>query len=165
MGKIYVASLAAYNAGALHGEWIEPTDDVDEMWLEIEAMLKSSPVPGEEWAVHDYEDFPNLGEYPSLAELAQWAGLLDEFDHDINIVFAARECWNAFEDVSAAVHERFAGAYDSAEEWAEEYLMDTGTLAGVPESLRNYIDFKAWARDQDTYETRIDGNLYIFWSY
>lgn len=51
--RIYVACLAAYNAGTLHGKWIEATQDIEDIWKEIRDMLASSPEPNsEEWAIH-----------------------------------------------------------------------------------------------------------------
>lgn len=41
----------------------------------------------------------------------------------------------------------YAGEYDSPGDWAASFLEDTGSLANVPEHLRNYIDFDAYARD------------------
>ena len=59
--KVYIACLAAYNSGTLHGEWIEPSSDVEELSEQIKAILKKSPAPdAEEWAFHDYDDFPNI---------------------------------------------------------------------------------------------------------
>ena len=42
-GRIYVACLASYNAGILHGEWIEATADADELKARVQAMLDRSP--------------------------------------------------------------------------------------------------------------------------
>ena len=56
--RIYVACLAAYNNGQLHGAWIDADQSADAIHEEIRAMLASSPTPGaEEWAIHDYERF------------------------------------------------------------------------------------------------------------
>ena len=50
--RIYVACLAAYNSGILHGRWIRATTP-DEIKAEVRAMLAESPVPqAEEWAIH-----------------------------------------------------------------------------------------------------------------
>lgn len=43
--RIYVACLASYNSGILHGRWIEATADADEMQEEISTMLRASPCP------------------------------------------------------------------------------------------------------------------------
>jgi len=58
--RIYVACLASYNAGILHGEWIDATD-ADTIREAIQEMLKGSPTAGaEEWAIHDYEGFGSI---------------------------------------------------------------------------------------------------------
>ncbi|MEP0315093.1 MAG: antirestriction protein ArdA, partial [Hyphomonas sp.] len=50
--RIYVACLAAYNNGCLHGRWIAVTTP-DEIMSEVRAMLADSPLPdAEEWAIH-----------------------------------------------------------------------------------------------------------------
>ena len=60
--KIYVADLAAYNNGILHGVWIDACKDIDTIWDDIHKILENSPLAGsEEWAIHDYEGF---GDYP-----------------------------------------------------------------------------------------------------
>jgi len=50
--RIYVACLAAYNNGRLHGRWIEAADP-HEVWEQVSAMLAASPESdAEEWAIH-----------------------------------------------------------------------------------------------------------------
>jgi antirestriction protein len=56
--RIYVACLAAYNNGYLHGVWIDAAQEPWSIYDEVKAMLAASPVAGaEEWAIHDYEGF------------------------------------------------------------------------------------------------------------
>lgn len=45
--RIYVACLAVYNNGRLHGRWIDATAP-DEIWREVSAMLRASPEPDAE---------------------------------------------------------------------------------------------------------------------
>ena len=66
--RIYVACLAAYNNGYLHGRWINATTP-DEIMGKVRAMLADSPLPdADEWAIHDYEGFEgaSLSEYASF---------------------------------------------------------------------------------------------------
>lgn len=50
--EIYVACLASYNSGILHGEWIEVTDE-ETVRKEIRKILAASPVEdAEEYAIH-----------------------------------------------------------------------------------------------------------------
>lgn len=43
--RIYVACLASYNNGVLHGRWIDADSDVDAMGAEVAAILRASPYP------------------------------------------------------------------------------------------------------------------------
>jgi antirestriction protein len=61
--QIWVASLADYNHGTLHGQWLDAAQDEAELQAGINAMLAASPLtaqtgePAEEWAIHDYQGF------------------------------------------------------------------------------------------------------------
>ena len=59
--RIYVACLAAYNNGKLHGAWIDANQDAEDLQKAVQKMLSQSPEPGaEEWAIHDYEAFDGV---------------------------------------------------------------------------------------------------------
>jgi len=76
--RIYVADLAAYNAGHLHGRWIDldETTTQDELQEQVDAILAEGTrlychetlSVHEEYAIHDYEGFGpiRVGEYDSL---------------------------------------------------------------------------------------------------
>ena len=51
--RIYVACLAAYNSGYLHGAWIDADQPADDIQSAVGEMLAASPIPrAEEWAIH-----------------------------------------------------------------------------------------------------------------
>jgi len=51
---IYVASLADYNNGVLHGAWIDAAREPADIEADIKAMLDQSREPNaEEWAIFD----------------------------------------------------------------------------------------------------------------
>lgn len=52
-----------------------------------------------------------------------------------------------YDSATAVALESYAGAYKSEADWAADFMEETGMLAEVPEHLRNYIDFAAYARD------------------
>ena len=59
--RIYVACLAAYNNGFLHGAWIDADHDADQIRDEIVTMLARSPIAhAEEYATHDFEGFEGV---------------------------------------------------------------------------------------------------------
>jgi antirestriction protein len=171
--RIYVASLSDYNAGRLHGEWIDAAVDSAELAESVQAMLRSSPEPGaEEWAIHDYEGFGplRLEEYESLETVsavalgiaehgpafAHWAALIGTND---------REALARFEDA-------YLGHWATLEAYAEELLDDIGINRdieeAIPEHLQPYVtvDVEGMARDMEfggqiTTSTGDDG-VYIF---
>jgi antirestriction protein len=165
---IYVACLAAYNAGTLHGKWIAATQDTDSLHREVQAILKQSPEPlAEEWAIHDYEGFGNirLGEYESLSEVSRLALLVEEYGEP----FAA---YAAHVDTESATEESFLDAYrghcDSELAYAQD-LFDELYAHELPENLRYYIDYEAFSRDLflDGYFSirSSDFGVYVFTEY
>lgn len=156
--RIYVASLSDYNAGVLHGRWINATSDVPTMRAEIEAMLRMSPTtathgdPAEEWAIHDYENFGplRLDEYSSLRTIARLAGGI----HAHGPAFAAYVADTGDNDEQAIEHfeDRYRGEWASVDAYAEaliEDLTDDRTFQYVPDWLRSYIkiDTALFAQD------------------
>jgi antirestriction protein len=143
--RIYVACLAAYNNGQLHGTWIDADQSADAIHEEIRATLAASPIPGaEEWAIHDYEDFGgiDLSEYEGIDRVAEIAALLVEHGD----AFAAWYSYDPYAEASD-FQDAYRGEYDSEEAYAEELVDDTGMLAEVPENLRYYFDYERFARD------------------
>lgn len=165
MASIYVACLAAYNAGILHGRWIEVTD-ADDMQEEIAAMLRESPCPGaEEWAVHDYDGLPSsFGEYPDLNLLVDYADAAEEYGEPFRVWWDYRR--RDVVDVDA-FFEQYAGTFESEAEWAEQLVADTGLLENVPDTVARYFDFDAYARDArlsgDIWTVRGESGLHVFW--
>ncbi len=79
--KIYVACLAAYNNGKLHGEWIDCTLGEDHIHEGIKTILATSPEPNaEEWAIHDTEGFGSIyiSENSNIEKLTEYAKFIDE---------------------------------------------------------------------------------------
>lgn len=143
--QIYVACLAAYNNGILHGQWIDAAQDSSAIRAEIDDMLADSPIPdAEEWAVHNYDGLPsNLGEWPDLDQLAQIAEGIDQHGD----AFRAYLAW-ADDDkatVDAFVN-CYIGEYLNRADFAEDWLENSGQLADVPEQLQAFINFDAYGR-------------------
>ncbi|WP_290494579.1 antirestriction protein ArdA [Hyphomonas sp. UBA4494] len=164
--RVYVACLAAYNNGRLHGAWINATEP-DEIMEHVRAMLAASPEPdAEEWAIHDHEGFAgaSLSEYASFETVCALAAFIDE--HGALGAKLYREFGDDLEQARAAF-EDYAGEYRSAADFVEELTRDSGTE--IPASLDYYIDWQALARDMAmngeimVFQTGFD-EVHIFWS-
>ena len=164
--RIYVACLAAYNSGHLHGEWIEVTDEAS-IWEAVQAMLFASPIDAaEEWAIHDYEGFEGVevGEYYSFENVVELADYIRERGelgaHVLNYY------GGNMEDAKARFDE-YAGEYDSLADYAEELTEQTGLE--IPERLAPYIDYEAMAHDYeqsgDFLTFRVGGSIHVFWAH
>lgn len=145
--RIYVASLSDYNAGRLHGRWIDAAQSAEDIQAEVDEMLAASPEPiAEEWAIHDYDDFHGieLGEYESFEKVAELAQLLDEH----GAAYAAYVDMEGAEYATAeGFEEDYCGQWDSEQAYAEEFADDIGLLTEVPDSLSSYFDWEKWTRD------------------
>jgi antirestriction protein len=163
---IYVACLASYNAGILHGAWIYVDSDPDVMGEEIQTMLAGSPTPdAEEFAIHDTDccDGLEIGEYSSLSEIAERFEFIEDC-HDEDLAIACLKLGSDLDDAKDYLN-RFAGSADSFLDYASEYA-DECLLGDVPNNVRFYFDYQAFARDlacEMTTET-VNGTVYIFHS-
>ncbi|MCA1866589.1 antirestriction protein ArdA [Agrobacterium genomosp. 3] len=145
--RIYVACLAAYNNGYLHGAWIDADQDADEIRDEIATMLARSPIENaEEYAIHDYEGFERvtIGEYASIEGVARMgafiaehgalgAGLLEQFGGDMD-------------QADSTLQDCYHGQFASLADYMEELTAESVT---IPEALRYYVDWQAMARDAE----------------
>lgn len=165
--RIYVADLAAYNNGYLHGVWIDATEDMDSIMDQVNAMLKNSPIDevAEEYAIHDYEGYGayRLGEYEGLEQAHKIARFIEEHGE------LAAELLNYYSDIEEAVkvmEEDHCGCYSSVADYAEELTEET---TEIPDNLVFYINYERMGRDMEmsgdifTIQTAHD-EVHIFWN-
>ncbi|MET4131785.1 antirestriction protein [Porphyrobacter sp. MBR-155] len=145
--RIYVACLAAYNCGYLHGSWIDAAQDAWAIYDEVKAMLATSPIEeAEEWAIHDYEGFGNvrISEYAGFAYVSGLAAFIAEHGE---LGLAVLDYHNGdLEEANETLSDRYLGSYASLADYAQEVTEDTNT---IPQSLAYYIDYEAMARDSE----------------
>lgn len=171
--RVYVASLADYNAGRLHGEWIILDGDADDLHQRVQAMLGRSPEPiAEEWAIHDYEGFGPLAlhEYESLDALAALAEGIRE--HGAAFAHWAALAGPDTEDLLKRFADAYLGHWETVEAFAENLFDDFGYQdlldQAIPEQLQAYVtlDAAAFARDLqlggDITTSEGDGGVYVF---
>ncbi len=165
--RIYVADLAAYNAGHLHGVWINAGDDLDDIQDQIGEMLNKSPVEdAEEYAIHDYEEFGGceISEYEGIEAVHEIACFIEEHP-DLGGELLAHFCGD-MDEARKAIEEHYCGEYSSLADYAQSLTEDT---TDIPGHLEFYIDYERMGRDLEingdifTIETRFD-QVHIFWS-
>ena len=149
---VYVACLAAYNAGTLHGQWVDlsaisklaftESEMVEVLQDCIDLMLKDSPEPGaEEWEIHDSQGLPNVlrNEGSSLSELAsftrQWELACEDSDDDAFRTWCDHNYQvGTYEDF----REAYWGSWDSEADFVQDFYEQQGKELGP---LASYIDW------------------------
>ncbi|TRW96277.1 antirestriction protein ArdA [Paracoccus sp. M683] len=164
--RIYVACLAAYNNGILHGRWIAASREAYDIYADIRAMLAASPIEdAEEWAIHDHEGFEGaeVSEYMGIEQVAELAAFIEEHG-EIGGKLVGH--FGNLDEARKAIEDAYAGEYRSLADFAEELTEETGD---IPERLRFYIDYDRMARDMEigdvfTIETGFE-QVHVFWSH
>lgn len=163
--RIYVACLAAYNSGHLHGKWIDATQGVEFIREEINEILHTSPEQGaEEYAIHDSEFLGNISEYAGLDEIAERAEFIAEHGE---VALALLKHYHDLKDAMGAI-DGYHGEYDSELDYAYRYVEDTGMFQDVPQTIQNYFDYESFARDlfiNDLFSIESDNGVYVFSNY
>jgi antirestriction protein len=151
--RIWVGSLADYNNGVLHGEWLAAAVDAEDLHQSVQAMLARSEQPeAEEWGIFDFEGFGQfrVGEYESLDTVAQIAGGIAQNGP----AFAAWvEHFGTDEETLAQFSDAFTGHFESRTAYAQSIIDDLGIeeslRQGLPDFIAGYvsIDLEGIARD------------------
>lgn len=165
--RIYVASLSDYNAGILHGRWIDATQGVEHMQEEIAAMLAESKQDvAEEYAIHDYElGGLKIGEYESLETVAALAEAIEEHGEAFAHWHNNAPGYNTDAD---DFQEQYRGEWDSLADYAEQLAEDCGSIPkDLPNFIRHNIDWEGVAHDMqcngDVWTAEADGGrIYVF---
>jgi antirestriction protein len=151
--RVYVACLASYNAGRLHGAWIDANQDAEVIRDTVDAMLAASPEPGaEEWAIHDHEGLGAIGEHESLdrvAAIGQAVAAAGE-DAEALVAWLDNEPGRDPDDFADV----YRGHWDTLADYVEELWADQGfaeladkMAGGSWWSPARYIDWERMARD------------------
>ena len=168
--SIYVACLAAYNNGYLHGAWIDATQEPEEIEAEVQAMLAMSPVPkSEEWAIHDYDlGGVSISEYESFATVSAIAKAVEEhgsafaaYIGHVGIEYSAQD-WDA---VIEQFREAYRGEYVSMANFAEEWASDCYGLDAIPAWLANHIDWESLGKEMELdsfWNAESPSGVYVF---
>lgn len=159
MIKVWIGSLAAYNAGALVGEWVDLPKSEDELNEAIEAIHKeANKIDGvwnsEEIDIFDFEtevegiynELQGMG-LRQMNELAERFDGLDEYE--LKEVAALIEATGDIDEALSIQEEgRAIILYDieDNDDLGRAWVEELGAME-VPSHLENYIDYEAIGRD------------------
>ena len=167
--RIYVASLSDYNAGRLHGRWIDAHRGADAIREDIDAMLAESREPvAEEWAIHDYDNFWGYAvpEFASVEHVSEVATLLIEHGQ----VFARllNHFGGHIDDARGCMENAYRGEHESLAAYAQELAEELygKTLDELPAFIRGHVDWDAVGHDLelggDILTVECGGSLHVF---
>lgn len=164
--RVYVACLACYNAGKLHGEWLDADDGLsdavaDHFGADEDGKLACG---GEELQVHDSEGFEplNIGEC-GVDEAEEIGAALREHGTPLALVMDWLDCdaRDAIRKIRDGIH---LGTFKSLADYAEDRSEQMGD--DIPQHIRFYVDWERYAEDCETngefYSVEHGGEFYIF---
>ena len=162
--KIYITNLEKYNNGELVGKWVTlPLSNFD---TEFEDILKEIGNP-EEYFISDYEcDYYDINEYENIKDLnalAEYYEGLDEHDQ-IKLKYVIDDQRLTIKDALDFELGDIMFYQNMNLEEVAECRVDESLFGEIPESIKNYIDYKAIAIDLDC-EGYVETDQGVFYCY
>lgn len=122
----YIACLASYNGGILHGFWVdlEAVEDVDDIHECIAWVMATSSEPGaEEYAVHDWAGVPRSmrAEWPNWVQTLPLIHAIAEYGEAFEVWHGNAPDYN--QDPAEFIND-YVGSYDSGADFVREYYED-----------------------------------------
>ena len=150
---VYFANLEAYNNGRMVGGWLYPLayDTFDSFYIAIKEVTRNA----DEIAVHDYDDFPNMGEYPDHESIYILAHALDNsyLDNEIIIKYFNDYIGYDIEELEGwiqGIENSFISTYDTFKDFADERA-DEDILERIDKDAQQFVfsnfDYEGYAID------------------
>lgn len=165
--KIYVASLEHYNNGKLVGKWFDFADYSDEGELAEAIQEYLDELGVEEYAVHDYENFPSsyYHEYMGKGDFAKIYAVYapaEERGIPFNVLAEAASDLGYKDEPEKVAEDMYHGAYKDWKDFAyevqemgvnnPEYYFDYEALGSDERINASEEDEKEWGWDEMTDE-------------
>jgi antirestriction protein len=150
---IYFANLGAYNNGKMVGGWLYPLmyDSFNSFAKAIKEVTRNA----DEVAVHDYDDFPNMGEYPDHERIYNLAHALDNSYLDNEIIIKYFNDYYGYdleelEDNIQDIENAFISTYNTFKDFANERA-DEDILNIIDKDAQQFVfnnfDYEGYAID------------------
>ena len=169
--RVWIGCLHHYNSGYLVGRWFDAATADEVTLADVHEGSGLDCAECEELWVFDHENIPVRGEFGVL-EATEWGRCLAEVDEHLRPALCAwvesgsyvAEGTGDLPSISD-FEERYCGAWESFEDYAEQLADDISLLAGVPEEIARYFDWDSWTRDlafdYSTYDDP-EGGVFVF---
>lgn len=146
---VYFANLEAYNQGRMVGGWLYPLDydSLDSFYTAIKEVTRNA----DEIAIHDYDDFPDMGEYPDHGELYKFIHAVTDSYIDNEILFKYMENQHDYSiDLIDEAENTYIRKYDHFNDFANQ-CADDDILNKVNKDAQQFVfsnfDYESYARD------------------
>ena len=141
--KIYVACLASYNSGRVHGVWLDATQELKKIRTKVRRILNQSPVKdATEWKIHDGEGFEPLDitEFDTLEAVHAMALFIQE--HGELGRYLLDQHRGDTDYSQKMLDEYYAGCFETLADYALETCRNE-----VPDHLHFHIDWQKVGED------------------
>ena len=154
---VYFANLSAYASGRLVGKWVYPLlyDSFEDFAEAIKEATKEGTEYADEIAVHDYDNFPNMGEYPNHESIYNLAHAIDgsHLDDEVLIKYFKNYYSSNIEELAdhiSDIENAYIGEYGYFEDFANE-IADSDIESLVNKDAQQFVfnnfDYDKHARD------------------
>lgn len=154
---VYFANLSAYVSGRLVGKWVYPLlyDSFEDFAEAIKEATKDGTEYADEIAVHDYDNFPDMGEYPDHESIYNLAHAIDESHLDDEVLIKYFKDYYGYDLEELAenisdIENAFIGIYDNFREFADDRADEEIKCIvnkDAQQFVFNYFDYEGYARD------------------
>lgn len=142
---IYVGTYKKYNDGNLFGRWMNLSDFTDKDDFEEACLELHSDEDDPELMFQDWKGVPSsmISECSISEEVWPYLEALETYNE--SAVNAYCELFGKWDE--SDFEDRYQGKFDNWSRFAEENVDQLGYLDEMPEHLRYYFDYDAFARD------------------
>lgn len=165
--RIYVADLAAYNSGYLHGVWIDASEEVGDIQEQINAMLAASPCRMPRNTLSMITKVSTATGLANMKALKPPTKSLVSSKISRSLVPACSATSPASRKIRRVAEEDYCGSFECLADYAQQLTEET---TQIPPSLAYYINYEAMARDMElggdvfTLETGYR-EIHVFWNH
>ena len=148
--RIYIADLAAHNAGIQKGDWVDLDGSGRGNGNPRQSDRKGMLGKDNEYAIHDYEGFEDLAPSSITGAIALAKACDDLGDDNLWSVYC-EWCEDNGHDPAESVdtfEEAFRGIYADAGDYARETAIDCGDIS-EGSYLFHYIDWERLGREME----------------